>query len=97
MRWHSAGTYDVKSKTGAPFSTMRYKAELGHAANNVLLLFSLTKEEPPVEGHLPDANQGNDHLRNVFVGTMGATYKERSGFEGPQTPNPLIFDNNYFT
>lgn len=35
-RWHSAGTYDVKTKTGGPFGTMRHAAEQGHAANNGL-------------------------------------------------------------
>ncbi|XP_024968624.1 L-ascorbate peroxidase, cytosolic-like [Cynara cardunculus var. scolymus] len=154
LAWHSAGTYDVKTKTGGPFGTMRFKVELGHAANNgldiaVRLLEPIKeqfpiisygdfyqlagvvavevtggpdvpfhpgrvdKEEPPIEGRLPDANQGNDHLRNVFVETMGlddkdivtlsgghtlgAAHKERSGFEGPWTSNPLIFDNSYFT
>lgn len=28
---------------------------------------------------------------------QGRAHKERSGFEGPWTPNPLIFDNSYFT
>ncbi|GJT32027.1 cytosolic ascorbate peroxidase [Tanacetum coccineum] len=154
LAWHSAGTYDVKTKTGGPFGTMRHKAELGHGANNGLdiavrllepikELFPILsygdfyqlagvvaveitggpdvpfhpgredKEEPPVEGRLPDATKGNDHLREVFVKTMGledidivtlsgghtlgAAHKERSGFEGPWTPNPHIFDNSYFT
>ena len=35
-RWHSAGTFDVQSKTGGPFGTMRHKAELAHGANNGL-------------------------------------------------------------
>ncbi|GKD88303.1 L-ascorbate peroxidase, cytosolic, partial [Tanacetum coccineum] len=50
------------------------------------------KEEPPVEGRLPDATKGMTILREG-----GAAHKERSGFEGPWTPNPLIFDNSYFT
>ncbi|KAI3825766.1 hypothetical protein L1987_07389 [Smallanthus sonchifolius] len=29
------------------------------------------KEEPAVEGRLPDATKGNDHLRDVFIKTMG--------------------------
>ncbi|KAL9994623.1 putative L-ascorbate peroxidase [Helianthus debilis subsp. tardiflorus] len=154
LAWHSAGTYDVNTKSGGPFGTMRYKAELSHGANNgldiaVRLLEPIKeqfpiisygdfyqlagvvaveiaggpevpfhpgredKEEPPVEGRLPDATKGNDHLRDVFVKTMGlddidivtlsgghtlgAAHKERSGFEGPWTSNPLIFDNSYFT
>ncbi|KAJ8535552.1 hypothetical protein K7X08_023272 [Anisodus acutangulus] len=71
------------------------------------------KPEPPVEGRLPDATKGSDHLRDVFVKqmglsdkdivalsgghTLGRCHKERSGFEGPWTANPLIFDNSYFT
>lgn len=71
------------------------------------------KDEPPMEGRLPDATKGCDHLRKVFgeqMGlsdkdivalsgghTLGKCHKERSGFEGPWTRNPLIFDNSYFT
>ncbi|CBI34000.3 unnamed protein product, partial [Vitis vinifera] len=33
------------------------------------------------------------HLRVVYQ----MCHKERSGFEGPWTSNPLIFDNSYFT
>lgn len=69
------------------------------------------KDEPPPEGRLPDATKGTDHLREVFghmgLGdkeivalsgghTLGRCHKERSGFEGPWTSNPLIFDNSYF-
>ncbi|OAY37928.1 L-ascorbate peroxidase, cytosolic isoform X1 [Manihot esculenta] len=152
-RWHSAGTYDVKTKTGGPFGTMRHAAEQGHAANNGLdiavrllepikqqfpilayadfyqlagvVAIEITggpevpfhpgredKPEPPPEGRLPDATKGSDHLRDVFGKTMGLSdqdivalsgahtlgrcHKERSGFEGPWTSNPLIFDNSYF-
>lgn len=75
--------------------------------------FSQDKPEPPVEGRLPDATKASDHLRDVFVHqmglndqdivalsgghTLGRCHKERSGFEGAWTPNPLIFDNSYFT
>ncbi|XAR59804.1 L-ascorbate peroxidase [Bertholletia excelsa] len=153
IAWHSAGTYDVGSKTGGPFGTMRYKAEQGHGANNGLekavtmlepikaqfpsisfadfyqlagvVAVEITggpdvpfhpgredKPEPPKEGRLPDATKGCDHLREVFVKQMGLTdkdivvlsgghtlgrcHKERSGFDGPWTSNPLIFDNSYF-
>jgi L-ascorbate peroxidase len=154
LAWHSAGTYDVSTKTGGPFGTMKYKAEQDHAANNGLdiavrllepikeqfptlsyadfyqlagvVAVEITggpevpfhpgrpdKTEPPVEGRLPDATKGTDHLRDVFVKhmglsdqdivalsgahTLGRCHKERSGFEGPWTANPLIFDNSYFT
>ncbi|VAH89694.1 unnamed protein product [Triticum turgidum subsp. durum] len=71
------------------------------------------KPQPPPEGRLPDATKGSDHLRQVFgkqMGlsdqdivalsgghTLGRCHKERSGFEGPWTRNPLKFDNSYFT
>lgn len=151
--WHSAATFDVNTKTGGPFGTMRIKVEQSHPANNGLdiavhLLEPLKqqfpiisyadfyqlagiaavevtggpnitfhpgrqdKDEPPLEGRLPNPNEGSDHLRNVFVKTMGLSdedivalsgghtlgscHKERSGFEGPWTSNPLVFDNSYF-
>ncbi|XP_052204593.1 L-ascorbate peroxidase, cytosolic [Diospyros lotus] len=154
LAWHSAGTFDVSTKTGGPFGTIRHEAELAHGANNgldiaVRLLQPIKDEfpiisyadfyqlagvvavqvtggpeipfhpgredkpEPPVEGRLPDAKKGCDHLRDVFIKqmgltdqdivalsgghTLGAAHKERSGFEGPWTSNPLIFDNSYFT
>lgn len=31
--WHSAGTYDVKTKTGGPYGSIRNEQELNHAAN----------------------------------------------------------------
>ncbi|XP_044483591.1 L-ascorbate peroxidase, cytosolic-like isoform X3 [Mangifera indica] len=141
IAWHSAGTFDVKTKIGGP--------ELAHDANNgldiaVRLLKPIKeqfpiltyadfyqlagvvavevtggpeipfhpgredKPEPPPEGCLP---KGSDHLWDVFGNmglsdqdivalsgghTLGRYHKERSGFEGPSTDNPLCFDNSYF-
>ncbi|KAJ4849207.1 L-ascorbate peroxidase 2, cytosolic [Turnera subulata] len=131
LAWHSAGTFDVKTKTGGPFGTIRHPNELAHEANNGLdialagvVAVEITggpeipfhpgrqdKNDPPPEGRLPDAKKGADHLRDVFghMGlsdkdivalsgghTLGRCHKERSGFEGPWTSNPLIFDNSYF-
>ncbi|KAI3806340.1 hypothetical protein L1987_22239 [Smallanthus sonchifolius] len=70
-------------------------------------------DAPPEEGRLPLPNFGHEQLRNVFVNTMGltdqdivalsgghtlgSTHKDRSGFDGPWTSNPMVFDNSYFT
>jgi L-ascorbate peroxidase len=39
IAWHSAGTFDVKTKTREPFRTMRYPAELDHGVSNYLDIF----------------------------------------------------------
>eukprot|EP01018_Ginkgo_biloba_P037281 Gb_00437 [translate_table: standard] len=152
LAWHSAGTYDIKSKTGGPYGTIRNKEELSHVANAglgiaVKLLEPIKEHFPmltysdfyqlagvvavevtggpsipfhpgrkdhfdsPEEGRLPEPTGGTDHLRAVFnrMGlddqdivalsgghTLGRCHKERSGYEGPWTLNPLIFDNSYF-
>lgn len=55
FRWHSAGTYDVKTKTGGPFGTMRHSAELAHGANNgldiSLRLLEPIREQFPILSH----------------------------------------------
>merc|ERR1719498_2396323 len=65
----------------------------------------------PENGRLPDASQGAAHLREVFgrMGftdreivalsgghTLGRCHKVRSGYDGPWTDNPLVFDNSCF-
>ncbi|GJN31113.1 hypothetical protein PR202_gb19471 [Eleusine coracana subsp. coracana] len=140
LAWHSAGTFDVSTKTGGPFGTMKNPAEQAHGANAGLDiavrmlepikeefptlsygdLYQLAgvvavevtggpeipfhpgredKPQPPPEGRLPDATKGTDHLRQVFGkqdGLEGGCHKERSGFEGAWTRNPLVFDHSYF-
>lgn len=63
------------------------------------------------DGRLPDAEKRMDHLRDVFyrmglndkeitvlsgAHTLGRAHKDRSGFEGPWTKVPVVFDNSYF-
>ena len=63
-------------------------------------------------GRLPDGDKGIDHLRDIFhpkgftdkdivalsgAHTVGRCHADRSGFDGPWTEQPLVFDNSYFT
>lgn len=65
----------------------------------------------PPNGRLPDAALGAQHLRDVFyrmgfndqeivilsgAHTLGSCHLSRSGFDGPWTSQPLVFDNEYF-
>lgn len=65
----------------------------------------------PMNGRLPDATLGAEHLREVFyrmgfndqeivalsgAHTVGSCHEKRSGFDGPWTKNPTKFDNEYF-
>lgn len=51
-RWHAAGTFDVKTKTGGPFGTIKHPDELAHNANNGLdiavRLVAPVKEQFPI-------------------------------------------------
>ncbi|KAM3736938.1 hypothetical protein ACB098_09G019000 [Castanea mollissima] len=52
VAWHSAGTFDVKTKTGGPFGTIRHPEVLAHGANNGLeiavSLLEPIKEQFPI-------------------------------------------------
>ncbi|KAI8847088.1 heme peroxidase [Chytridium lagenaria] len=63
------------------------------------------------DGRLPDAAQGQDHLRNIFyrmglndqeivalagAHALGRCHTDRSGFDGPWTRAPTTFSNDYF-
>ncbi|KAK9364022.1 heme peroxidase [Lipomyces starkeyi] len=65
----------------------------------------------PPNGRLPDATQGEDHIRSVFyrmgfndqeivalsgAHNLGRCHADRSGFEGPWVPMPTRFSNTYF-
>jgi L-ascorbate peroxidase len=53
--WHSAGTFDVQTKTGGPFGTIRHPDELSHAANRgldiAIRLLEPIKEQFPILSH----------------------------------------------
>jgi L-ascorbate peroxidase len=68
-------------------------------------------EACPEDGRLPAAEDHMPQLRKTFyrmgltdkditvlsgAHTLGRCYKERSGYEGPWTHQPLQFDNTYF-
>lgn len=72
----------------------------------------VTAEHCTPDGRLPDASKRMPHLRDIFyrmgfsdaeivtlsgAHTLGRAHMERSGFEGPWTTNPLVFDNSYYT
>lgn len=63
------------------------------------------------DGRLPDASQGNDHLRAIFhrmgfndqdivtlsgAHALGRCHTDRSGFEGPWTFSPITLTNDYY-
>ncbi|KAF7906589.1 hypothetical protein EAF00_000868 [Botryotinia globosa] len=63
------------------------------------------------DGRLPDASQGNKHLRAIFgrmgfndqeivalsgAHALGRCHTDRSGFEGPWTFSPTVVTNDYY-
>ncbi|KAJ3333363.1 heme peroxidase [Blyttiomyces sp. JEL0837] len=72
---------------------------------------AVTAEACTPDGRLPDAAQGQDHLRNIFyrmgfndqeivalagAHALGRCHTNRSGFDGPWTRAPTTFSNDYF-
>ncbi|KAL5321174.1 hypothetical protein ACEPPN_011986 [Leptodophora sp. 'Broadleaf-Isolate-01'] len=64
------------------------------------------------DGRLPDATQGNKHLRDIFgrmgfndqeivalsgAHALGRCHTDRSGFTGPWTFSPTVVTNDYYT
>lgn len=63
------------------------------------------------DGRLPDASQGNKHLRDIFyrmgfndqeivalsgAHALGRCHTDRSGFDGPWTFSPTVVTNDYY-
>ncbi|TPX33363.1 hypothetical protein SmJEL517_g03720 [Synchytrium microbalum] len=72
---------------------------------------ALSAEACTPDGRLPDAAQGQDHLRNIFyrmgfndqeitalagAHALGRCHTDRSGFDGPWTRSPTMFTNDYY-
>jgi len=68
-------------------------------------------QSPNPDGRLPDAKQGQDHIRSIFyrmgfndqeivalagAHSLGRCHTDRSGFEGPWTHSPTVFSNDYY-
>ncbi|KAK9151539.1 hypothetical protein Syun_009848 [Stephania yunnanensis] len=51
LAWHSAGTFDVKTKNGGPFGTMRHALEQAHGANKGLEITARLLE--PIKEQFP--------------------------------------------
>jgi len=63
------------------------------------------------DGRLPDASKGVPHIRDIFyrmgfndkdivilsgAHALGRCHTTRSGFDGPWTPSPTVFTNDYY-
>ncbi|KAJ3211753.1 heme peroxidase [Entophlyctis luteolus] len=72
---------------------------------------AVSGESCPPEGRLPDASQGQKHIRDIFykmgfndqeivalagAHALGRCHKDRSGYDGPWTRAPTTFSNDYF-
>ncbi|KAI9094327.1 heme peroxidase [Phlyctochytrium arcticum] len=72
---------------------------------------NMTAADVPPNGRLPDAAQGQDHVRQVFyrmglndreivallgAHSLGRCHTDRSGYSGPWTYTPTRFSNQYF-
>lgn len=100
-------TGDVWTLAGATAVELCGGPKIDHALGRV----DAPRSACPPPGRLPDAAQGAAHLRKVFyrmgfndkeivalsgAHTLGRCHKTRSGFDGPWTSKPLVFDNEYF-
>lgn len=70
-----------------------------------------TEADCTPDGRLPDADKRMGHLRDIFyrmglndkeitalsgAHSLGRAHSDRSGFDGPWTKVPVVFDNTYF-
>ncbi|GJV64191.1 L-ascorbate peroxidase, cytosolic [Tanacetum coccineum] len=91
LAFHTAGTFDVKTKTGGRLPDMNTPPPEGRL---------------PVPNMGPDQLRNtfintmglNDQDIVALSGghTLGSGHKDKSGVEGSWTRNPLVFDNSYY-
>ena len=97
--WSLAGVAAIQ-EMGGP--TIAWRPGRGDAATAVACT---------PDGRLPDASQGQDHLRKIFyrmgfsdqeivalsgAHALGRCHTDRSGFDGPWTFSPTTFSNGYY-
>lgn len=66
-RWHDAGTYDAKTKTGGPNGSIRHDSELKHGANTGLNIAIEICGEISVFSGFPDSVHVYRYLHAVPV------------------------------
>uniref|UniRef100_A0A0E0QD53 Arogenate dehydratase n=2 Tax=Oryza TaxID=4527 RepID=A0A0E0QD53_ORYRU len=76
LAWHSAGTFDVSSRTGGPFGTMKNPGEQSHAANAGLDI--AVRLLDPIKDQLPILSYAD------FYQLAGVVAVEVTG--GPEVP-----------
>jgi L-ascorbate peroxidase len=76
LSWHSAGTFDVATKTGGPFGTMKNPSEQAHSANAGLHIAVSLLE--PIKDQFPTLSYAD------FYQLAGVVAVEVTG--GPDVP-----------
>ncbi|KAK9134428.1 hypothetical protein Syun_013758 [Stephania yunnanensis] len=96
LAWHSVGTFDVKTKTGGPFGTMRHASEQAHGANKGLeiayisLLFIGVLIVIYVRGFLTNLMKAVTMNSNVIQAVVGIGIRENQRPQDGRTHGIII-------